>query len=295
MDSNEIDDFIEELRNGFKYKDEGKFNYELILNSTSDSIKKLREKQETSIQFLKSHPDSKKRFEIVTKLVNKLENEKSFDFTDVIPEHAFLESKKSIQNMDPILVDFDRFRESDKTELDKNAELVKSMLCKTYAFNFDDICKSYFRLFTRIIKDKKISECAVCIDVINKYEPSMKFITLDFIPQIRNSVKHEDAYYDYTHNGVIFPDRDKTPIGMSLSQLRQGCRMLMVDKVCIDAAINVKHLPGIKMTEYYFEKTEEYCKLLQLDFKHVLRYTMEKGYNLLYIFTLLEKKIQSLK
>ena len=295
MDKKEIDDFIEDIRNGFKYKVEGEFNYDFIINSTTESFEKLIEKQEKDIQFVNSHPDSKKRFKITAKFLDKLENEKSFEITDEIPENSFLAAKQAIQNMDPILVDFDRFRESPDTELERNAEVAKDALCKTYAFLFEDACKSFFKLFARIIKDKKISECAVCIDIINKYEPTMSFITQDFMPQVRNSIKHEDAYYDYSNHVVTFPDRKKIPIEMTLSDLRQECRMLMVNKVCMDAALSNKRMPILKTCEYYFQKTEEYCKLLQLDFKHVLRYTLEKGWNLLYIFNILEKKIYQMK
>lgn len=289
----EIDDVIENIRNGIKYDDEAEFNYNLILNSTSDSLKKLLKKEEKDIQFVNSHPDSKKRFDIVTKFLVKLENEKFFDITDEIPENSFLAAKIALQNMDPVLDDFDKFRESSESELDENAEAAKDALCKTYAFLFDDVCKSFFKLFTRIIKDKTIPECSVCIDVINKYEPDMKFLTQDFISQVRNSIQHGEAYYDYSNRVVMFPNRDKEPIGMVLSDLRQGCRMLMVNKVCMDTACNNKRMPEQKVSEYYFQKTEEYCKLLQLNFKHVLRYTMENGFNLLYIYNILEKKIQN--
>jgi len=293
METNEIDDFVEHIRNGFKYNNEEEFNYDLIINSTSDSLKKLLKKEEKNIQFVNSHPDSKKRFEIAMNLLGRLENKKSFDITDQVPENSFLAAKQAIQNMDPVLVDFDRFRESSDIELEKNAEAAKDAFCKTYAFLFEDNCKSFFKLFARIIKNKKISECAICIDIINKYEPAMNFITQDFMPQVRNSIKHEDAYYDHSNHVVMFPNRDKTPIAMVLSDLRQGCRILMVNKVCMDAACNNKRMPELKVSEYYFQKTEEYCKLLQLDFKHVLRYTMEKGLNLLYVYNILEKKIQN--
>jgi len=192
----------------------------------------------------------------------RLENEKSFDITDEIPENSFLSAKISLQNMDPVFDDFDRFRESSESELNENAIAVKDALCKTYAFLFDDACKSFFRLFTRIIKDKIISECSVCIDVLNKYEPDMKFLTRDFIPQVRNSIQHGDAYYDHSNHVVMFPNNAKKPIGLVLSDLRQGCRILMVNKVCMDAACNNKRMPEQKVSEYYFQKTEEYCKLL---------------------------------
>lgn len=292
VSDNEIVDLADHIRNGFKYDDEDKFNYDLIINSTQNSFKILTKKLENDIAFVNSTPDSKKRFDITTNLLNKLENEKSFNITYEIPENSFLSSKKSIQNMDSILVHFDKFRDLSEMELEQNAEPSKDALCKTYAFLFEDVCKSFFKLFTRIIKDKKIPECAVCIDVINKYEPAMSFITGDFRPNIRNSINHEDSYYDYSNNVVVFSDRDKTPIRITLSDLRQGCRMLMLNQVCMDAACNNKRIPVLNTCEYYFQKTEEYCKLLQINFKHVLRYALEKGWNLLVVYNILEKKIQ---
>ena len=295
MDKNEIDDFIEDIRNGFKYKNERKFNYDLIINSTTESFKKLIEKEENDIQFVNGHPDSKKRFEITTNLLDRLKNEKDFDIAYDFNEDGFLDTKKFVQNVDPVMQDFDKFRELSDVELGKNVDIAKDALCKTYAFLYEDVCKSFFKLFARIIKNKTIPDCAICIEVIDKYEPAMSFIIQDLIPQIRNSISHGDSYYDHDEHAVIFPDRKKIPIAMILSDLRQGCRMLMVNKVCLDAACNSKRMPGLKTSEYYFQKTEEYCKLLQLDFKHVLRYTLEKGLNLLYVFNILEKKITLLK
>jgi len=42
---NEIDSVIENIRNGIKYDYEEKFNYDLIPNSTSDSMKILLKKR----------------------------------------------------------------------------------------------------------------------------------------------------------------------------------------------------------------------------------------------------------
>ncbi len=247
------------------------------------------------MRLVNNHPDSKKRFDIITNFLDRLEKEKSFDFTNKIFEDDFLSAKQDIQNMDPIFRNFDKFAEVQNSELEKNTDESKDTLCKTYAFLFEKTCKSYFKLFAEIIKGKKIPECAICIDIINKYEPAMNFITHCFVPQIRNSIKHEDAYYDHNNHVVIFPNRKKNPISMALSDLRQGCRMIMVNEVCIEAASNNKSILDAKVSEYYYQKTEEYCKLLQLDFKNVLRYTMIKGANLLYIYTILEKKINQMK
>lgn len=128
----------------------------------------------------KNSSDSRKKFDIVTNLLEKLENEKSFDMMDRYAENSFLAAKQSIQNMDPVLDDFDKFRELFNTQLEKDPEPAKNALCKAYAFLFEDVCKEYFKLFARIIKDKKISECSICIDIINKYFPDMTFITNDF-------------------------------------------------------------------------------------------------------------------
>jgi len=98
-DENTINEILDRLRNNYKNLNEDEFNYELILGSTSDSLRILNKTIEGEIQLVKNHPDSKKRFEIITKFLDRLESEKSFDIGgENIPEHDFLETKKSLQN-----------------------------------------------------------------------------------------------------------------------------------------------------------------------------------------------------
>jgi len=284
-----VNDVIEKLRNNYKILNEGEFNYELIIGQLSDSMPILIKKMEEEIQIVQNHPDSKKRFEIITNFLGRLENEKSFDMlVENMPEHDFLETKKSIQNLDSPFKNFKKHGES------KDIELAKEALCKMYAHNYEDVCKSYLKLFARIITGKKIDSCGNCINIILKFEPEMQFILQYFIPQIRNSIDHNDQYFDHENKLMIFPDRDKIPIELTIEHLRIGCDMQIVNKVCFSAAEDVKRVEHAKVAQYYYEKTQEYCKILNLDFKQMVKMCASSGINLLQVHNVLEKKIKNI-
>ncbi|MGI9566696.1 MAG: hypothetical protein ACR2LL_06750 [Nitrosopumilus sp.] len=164
FDEKTINDVLDRIRDNYKYLNEDEFNIELILGSASDSLQVLNKKMEEEIQFVKSHPDSKQRFEIITSFLDRLESEKSFDIMkETIPEHDFLEIKKITQNWDILFENYKKFGNSDDMELSND------VLCKMYAYNYEDVCKFYLKLFARIIKGKKIDSCGICIDIILKY------------------------------------------------------------------------------------------------------------------------------
>ncbi len=288
-DEENVNDVIDKLRNNYKTLNEGEFNYELILGELSNSSSLLIKKMEEEIQLVNNHPDSKKRFEIITNFLNRLESEKSFDMTaENIPEHDFLETKKSIQNLDVPFKNFKEFGESEDVELSKDA------LCKMYVHNYEEACRSYFKLYARTITGKNIESCGNCISSILEYEPKMQFILQYFMPQIRNSIDHNDQYYDHDKKLMIFPDRDKIPIEIALNHLRIGCDMQIVNKVCFSAVEDSKRLEQAKLAQHYYEKTEEYCKLLQVDFKQVLKMCASTGMNLLQVHNVLERKIKKM-
>jgi len=96
-DEKTVNEVLDKLRSNYKNLNEDEFNYELILGSTSDTSWILNKKIEENIQLVSNHPDSKKRFEIITKFLDRLKSEKSFDIAgENIPEHGFLETKKSL-------------------------------------------------------------------------------------------------------------------------------------------------------------------------------------------------------
>ena len=289
-DEKTVNEVLDKIRNNYKTLDEGEFNYELILGLAADSFKYLNPKIEKNIEFLNGHPDSKKRFEIMTKFLDRLESEKSFSIrSEDEPERAFLEAKKALQNMEIPFENYKKFGDSNDIEKAKEA------LCKMYAFNYEDVCKYFFKLYARIISGKKIESCPTCIDIIKKYEPDMEFILQYFIPQIRNSIHHNDAYYDHTDKVVIFPDREKKPIGITIDHLRVGCSMQIVNKVCMSTVEDSKRLETGKVARHYYEKTEEFCKILQIEFKQVLKLCLKTGMNLLQVHNVLERKVKALQ
>ncbi|MGI9566697.1 MAG: hypothetical protein ACR2LL_06755 [Nitrosopumilus sp.] len=65
--------------------------------------------------------------------------------------------------------------------------------------------------------------------------------------------------------------------------------MQIVNKLCLNAAEDSKRLSVGKLAQYYYKKTEEYCKILQVDFKQVLKTCLATGMNLLQVHNMLEK------
>jgi len=61
------------------------------------------------------------------------------------------------------------------------------------------------------------------------------------------------------------------------------------------AAEDSKRLDIAKVSQHYYEKTEEYCKILQVDFKQVLKLCLKTGMNLLQVHNVLERKVKSLE
>ncbi len=289
-DEKTVNEVLDKIRNNYKTLDEDNFNYELILGSSSESLKLLNASIEKELEIVNSHPDSQKRFEIITKFLDRLESEKSFDISKAnVPEHDFLETKKGVQNLVIPFENYKKFGDSNDMELAVDA------LCKMYAHSYEDACKSYFKLYARIITGKKIDSCGTCINIILEYEPEMQFVLQYFMSQIRNSIDHNDQYYDYENKLMVFPDREKESIKIPIEHLRTGCSMQIVNKVCLSAAEDSKRLDAGKVSLYYYEKTEEYCKILQIDFKQVLKLCLKTGMNLLRVHNVLERKIKSLE
>jgi len=164
-----------------------------------------------------------------------------------------------------------------------------------YAYSYEDACKSFFKLYARIIEGKKVDSCGAYINLILDYEPEMQFILQYFMPQIRNSINHNDQYYDHENKLMVFPDREKEPIKITMDNLRTGCSMQIVNKVCLSAAEDSKRLDTGKLAQHYYEKTEEYCKILQVDFKQVLKMCLATGMNLLQVHNILERKIKRIQ
>jgi len=56
-----------------------------------------------------------------------------------------------------------------------------------------------------------------------------------------------------------------------------------------------KRLEAGKVAQHYYEKTEEFCKILQIEFKQVLKLCLKTGMNLLQVHNVLERKVKALQ
>ena len=94
-------------------------------------------------------------------------------------------------------------------------------------------------------------------------------------------------------NVIVFEDREKTPLEVTVEELRNLCQYEIISEVCIVAAEYSLKLPQWKVSEYYWNKTEEYCKILQVDFQKLVPIWLSSGKNILNLYSILEKLIKN--
>ena len=284
--ANEI---IKKLTDNYKNLTEGEFNYELIAGSIDNhAFDFLIETIENQIKFVNGIPDSKKRIEIMKKFFNKLESDKLSNFNDTeITKDEFINTKKIVQGSEIPFQNFKKYEKSVDLELSIDA------LCKMYAHAYERVCNLYFKPLANKITKKMINSCGACIDEIIKYDQATEFVLEPFIPQIRNSINHNNYYFDNKKNVLVFEDGKKTPINITLEQLRTACQLQIVSEVCIASAEFSLKLPTWKTSQYYFNKTEEFCRILQLHFKRLAVTCLTNGVNILQLHNVLEKMVKS--
>jgi len=264
------------------------FNYEILSGAiNNDEFDILIEHFENQIKLVNKHPDSKKRFQIMEEFFNKLENDNLYDSYEIIKsKNGFYDAKKVMQGSK---IHAERFKKPKNLEFsDENID----SLCKIYAHAYERACRLYFKPLAEAITKKKIQACGDCINRILEYYPEINFVLEPFVPHIRNSIDHVDYYPKSDKKLIVFEDRDKPAIEITVEQLDTICMLQVASDLSISTADHARKMPLYKTCQYYFKKTEEYCKILGIDFGKITIAWVSKGRNILGLHNALEKLIK---
>lgn len=266
---------------------EEQYNYEVLIGSmTNEDYDVVIEYLEKQIALVNQHPDSKKRFEIMKSFFQKLESDHFYNlYKEKTSKNGFYDAKKVTQGARTLYDNTEKLRNS------VNREEEIDSLCKRYAHSYERACRLYFKPLVYAITKKNIESCGDCISKLLQYYPDLEFVLEPFVPQIRNSIDHVDFYDKPKDDMITFEDRGKTPLNLPIASLRAICTLQTASDVCISAALRAMELSEFKVVQNYYKKTEEYCRILQIDFKTIILTWVSKGRSILSLYNALEKII----
>ncbi len=281
-------DFDKEFLDKIKELNKEEWYEELFPKSNNiDLGEKIIQYVTDKINFLKTHEDAKKRYDLSKKLFEKLEKEKPY--LDHIFEKHMDDGYEEMQRLEggskKIMNDF-----KNVNNINDNVERME-ILCRMYAYQYERACNMFFKPIVEKITSKKIQQCYNCINVIRKYEPDMEFILKYFLNKIRNSINHNGYYFDKEKNKVIFKDNDDM-IELTLEELENGCRMQIVNQVCMSTAEESMKIQILKVGQYDMKKIQKYCNILKIDYDKLLKYSYARGYSVFEICWRLEQKMK---
>lgn len=251
-----------------------------------DFGKNIIQYTEDRIKFLQSNEDSKKRYEISKKIFEKL-NEKNSYIDQIFEKNVddnFEETRRIEGGSKKIMEDFDNIGTID------DEEVKMEILCRMYAYEYERVCNMIFKPLAEKITGNKIKQCQNCIVEIKKFEPEMELILKYFLNKIRNSINHNGYYFDKEKNKIIFKDREEV-LELPLEELEIGCRMQIVNEVCMTTAEESLKIPFLKAAQSDMKKIQRYCDILKIDYDKLLRYTHAKGYSIFEMCWKLEQKL----
>lgn len=282
------EEVLNKIEKKLKELSEGEFNFEVICKGSSNKdFDILIEYIEKQINFVNKHPDSKKRFDIVKSFYEKLDSDNLYNsYKTKKSKVGFADAKKVSQGSNTYYENLHKYENSS----DKDKEI--DSLCKLYAYSYERACRLYFKPLAEVITKRKINACGECIDKIIEYYPDIEFVLRPFINHIRNSIDHVDYYYKPKEDIIVFEDRDKPSLELTIKKFRDICTLQTVSDVCISTADYAVNLQLIKTSQFYFNKIEEYCKILQIDFDKIVTLWASTGRNLLGLYNILEKIVK---
>lgn len=281
---------FEKLHKLTKESSEGEYNYNLLTGGISnEEYDVLIEYMENEIKFVNEHPDSKKRFDIIKKFFEKLESENYYHLFKKLTRDSCLLDAKKVSNGKLHTENLRKYENAPDSEEKIDA------VCKFYVHAYERFCRLFLKPLAQVITNQKIDACGKCIDEIIKFDPDMEFVLEPFIPHIRNSIDHLDYYYDPKTKLLVFHDRDKPPIMTSVEQIRIRTTLQAASEVSMSAADHALNLDSYKLAQHYFKKTEEYCNILQIDFKKIVITWVSEGRNVLSLHNALEQIIKQRK
>jgi len=238
--------------------------------------------------IVNQHEDSKKKCEIMINFFSKLEADHLYDpvFEDLIGEDHFEETKKINISTE---ITMDNFRSGiESPDIKRKLDSI----CRMYAVTYERTCKLHFKpLAARILK-KEVNSCGLAIQQIKAYDSATELVLDPFIPQVRNSIDHTDWYYDKQRDLVIFEDRDKPPLGFTVSEFQNLSHFAMISDVCISAARDSFKEPLWKAIIVDSKKVVKYCDILGIDHDALLEKYLLRGYSLFEVLWRLEQKLK---
>ncbi len=166
---------------------------------TTQSIQETEEvfqAQKEHRSRITKNPFYKQNYEIIMNFISKLKKDKLFD--PILNPRAD-EIYKTTLKISSSQITYDEFIKEIES---KNGSVDFDRLCDSYRKAFEQICKLFFKTFASAIKKKNIESCASAIKILTEYDKNMKIIFIPFIPQIRNSISHNDWYFDPLILGV---------------------------------------------------------------------------------------------
>lgn len=269
-----------------------KEEFEKAMFPTLDSMedfKKMIEMLSSRIELLNKFPNTKKKFAIMKQFFQKLLDEELYDPKfDKLNEDQYKVTKKIGQGRD-------LFRNLAKKWESKEDPKMVDDLCKAYADQYERTCKLYLKPLAHKISKKQINSCGASIQTILDYDKNTGFVLNTFIPQIRNSVDHKDYLFNFKKNVIVFEDQDKTPLEITISELKNLIHFSMENEMCINAAENSLKQSLWKAVILESDKAEKLCKILKLDYDYLMYHFIKRGKSIFQLTWAMEQMIKNRK
>lgn len=285
-----VNELLKEFAEKVKQWSKEEFYTELFPKSDNiDDGSKFIQIIEEKISLVCKNPDSKKKYDIMKNLFQTFGdkdwyNEKiyAYNFDD-----EYVEMQKLVGGSEKIHNDFQSWRNA------KNDDEKMEILCRMYTYQYERMCNMYIKPIAKAISGKSISQCAICLDKIIKYDPNTKLVFQPYVNKIRNSISHNGYYFDKEKNKIIFENDDET-IEMDFEELEDGCQLQVINEVCISTAEESLKIPLLKTAQVDMRKIKTYCKILELDYDQLMSYYLPKGYSVFEICWKLEQKLKNI-
>ena len=280
---NNNQEIIDKLKNYFKNLPKENY-YDTIFPTVEnlEDFEALVNWTENRILEVQKIPDSKKRFDLSVSFFKKLHKEKLYNpQIHKLHKDDYVNAKKISSTIE--LNNFKKYKNS------PDMELAVKYMCDMYVFSYERICRWYFKPLVKIITKKEYS-CGSSIKEIIDFDQGMKFVLEPFSNHIRNSIDH--LGYHIAHDKIIvFEDKEKPPIHLTMDTLRTMCEYQIVTDVCFSTAEAYLKFPKTQKALEIYKKTVNYCTKLNLNFNDLINKFLKEGYTMLQINWVLKQII----
>jgi len=178
------------------------------------------------------------------------------------------------------------------TKIESHDDVDHNWLCSAYLKIFEQSCMSSFKPFASKIRKKEIVSCTTAFDIILKHDKNMKNILFPFNAHIRNSIGHNDWYYNKKKSMLIFYNRGKPSVNKTLADLSKDCMEMLIHEDCF---FSVYFTTVEKYVEENIRDSKialEFLDFFDIDPELLLKTLLSKGYSLKSINTTLEHRLR---